>query len=91
MAEKQVAVLARRNQAEALRVAGGLTLADHAVEVFVLDHPLADSPEVAEQLEVLEIAEVAPVPVAEGAGTEGAIAPEELAKRLTGFEAVLAI
>lgn len=91
MAEKQVAILARRNQAEALRVAGGLTLADHGVEVFVLDGPLADSDEVMEQMEVLEFAEIEPVPVGPATGDEAAIGAEELARRLTGFEAVLSI
>lgn len=91
MAEKRVAILARRNQAEALRVAGGLTLADHGVEVFVLDGPLADSDEVMEQMEVLEFAEIEPVPVGPANGEDAAIGAEELARRLPGFEAVLSI
>jgi hypothetical protein len=37
---KRIAVIARDRQGEALRVAGGLTLADDTIEVFVLDRKL---------------------------------------------------
>jgi hypothetical protein len=37
---KRIAVIVRDRQSEALRVAGGLTLADDTIEVFVLDRKL---------------------------------------------------
>lgn len=37
---KRIAVIVRDRQGEALRVAGGLTLADDTIEVFVLDRKL---------------------------------------------------
>ena len=37
---KRIAAIARDRQGEALRVAGGLTLADDTIEVFVLDRKL---------------------------------------------------
>jgi hypothetical protein len=37
---KRIAVIVRDRQGEALRVAGGLTLADDTVDVFVLDRKL---------------------------------------------------
>lgn len=37
---KKIAVIVRDRQAEALRIAGGLTLADDAVEIFILDRVL---------------------------------------------------
>ena len=40
---KKIAVIVRDRQAEALRVAGGLTLADDTIEVFVLDGKLDKS------------------------------------------------
>ena len=89
MAEKKVAVLVRRNQTEALRVAGGLTLGDHGVDVFVLDRPLADTEAIAEQLEVLEFADITPIPAHGGA--EAGPPPEELARRLATYDAVLAL
>jgi hypothetical protein len=51
---KKIAVVVRDRQAEALRVAGGLTLADDTIEVFILDRKLdKDNPEVALPLELV--------------------------------------
>ncbi len=51
---KKIAVVVRDRQGEALRVAGGLTLADDVIEVFILDHTLdRDNPEVAAPLELI--------------------------------------
>jgi hypothetical protein len=51
---KRIGVIVRDRQAEALRVAGGLTLADDTIEVFILDRTLAkDNPEVAQPLELV--------------------------------------
>lgn len=51
---KKIAVIVRDRQGEALRVAGGLTLADDTIEVFVLDRKLdKDDPEVAQPLELV--------------------------------------
>jgi len=89
MTEKKVAMLVRRNQPEALRVAGGLTLTDHEVSVFVMDRPLAEDEAVQEQLEVLDFADIEPVPAyPEG---EGGLGPEELASRLAGCDMVLSL
>lgn len=51
---KKIAVIVRDRQSEALRVAGGLTLADDTIEVFILDRKLdKDNPEVALPLELV--------------------------------------
>lgn len=51
---KKIAVIVRDRQAEALRVAGGLTLADDTIEVFILDRKLdKTSPEIATPLELV--------------------------------------
>ncbi|HTG02024.1 MAG TPA: hypothetical protein VK654_15695 [Nitrospirota bacterium] len=51
---KKIAVVVRDRPAEALRVAGGLTLANDTVEVFVLDSTLdKTSADVAQPLELL--------------------------------------
>ncbi|MHB8620304.1 MAG: hypothetical protein ACYDAG_12170 [Chloroflexota bacterium] len=55
---KRVAVLVRQRQAEALRVAAGLTLAGDEVDAFLWDGPLAESDEVAQQLETAELADI---------------------------------
>ena len=51
---KSIAVIVRDRQSEALRVSGGLTLADDTIEVFVLDRKLDKSnPEIAQPLELV--------------------------------------
>jgi hypothetical protein len=53
-ATKKIAVIVRDRPGEALRVAGGLTLADDTIEVFVLDRKLdKNDPEVATPLELV--------------------------------------
>ncbi len=50
---KKIAVIVRNRQGEALRVAGGLTLADDIIDVFVLDNKLdKNNPEIATPLEL---------------------------------------
>jgi len=51
---KKVAVVVRDRQGEALRVAGGLTLADDVIEVFVLDRKLdKNDPDIVKPLELV--------------------------------------
>ncbi|HTP06098.1 MAG TPA: hypothetical protein VMM54_13205 [Nitrospirota bacterium] len=51
---KKIAVIVRERQGEALRVSGGLTLADDTIEVFVLDRKLEkDDLEIAKPLELV--------------------------------------
>ena len=52
---KKIAVIVRDRPGEALRVAGGLTLADDTIEVFVLDRKLDKTdPEIAQPLELVD-------------------------------------
>jgi hypothetical protein len=51
---KKIAVVVRDRQGEAFRVAGGLTLADDTIEVFILDTKLdKNNPEVSQPLELV--------------------------------------
>jgi hypothetical protein len=54
---KNILVIAKNNKVEALRVAVGLVLLDDKVKLDVLGE-LDDSPQIQEQLEVLEFADV---------------------------------
>jgi len=54
---KNILVVAKNNKVEALRVAIGLVLLDDKVKLDVLGE-LDDSPQIREQLEVLEFADV---------------------------------
>ena len=50
---KRIAVISRDRPGEALRVAGGLTLADDTIEVFILDRKLdKEDPEIGQPLEL---------------------------------------
>ncbi len=51
--KKRIAVLVRDRQAEALRMAVGLTLKDDEVNVYIMDSKLKDDPAVAINIEVL--------------------------------------
>lgn len=63
---KSILLLARRDHAEAMRVAAGLTIFGHQVRLVFMDRPVADSPENAEQAELLELAEISPETTVEG-------------------------
>lgn len=86
---KRIAMIVRDRQSEALRVAGGLTLMDDIVEVFVLDRKLdAADPEVARPLELVNELELK---VWSNVGQDGAerITLEDMAKKLLDFDVVV--
>jgi hypothetical protein len=88
-ATKRIAMIVRDRQGEALRVAGGLTLVDDIIEVFVLDRKLdAADPEVARPLELVSELDLK---VWSNAGQDGAeaITLEDLAKKLLEFDIVV--
>lgn len=86
---KRIAVIVRDRPAEALRVAGGLTLADDTIEVFVLDLKLdKEAPEIAQPLELatdLELKMYSNNPE-NGFAT---ITLEEMAKKLLEYDLVV--
>lgn len=89
---KQVAVLVRRDQGEALRVAAGLTLAGNGIDVYVLDHPLAGDDGVQEQMEMLELADITPISVIEGdQSLPSAVDAQTLAERILAYDVVIAL
>ncbi|MGD9953909.1 MAG: hypothetical protein AB7S87_15130 [Burkholderiales bacterium] len=75
---KRILVVARHNQAEALRVAAGLTLLSDPVSVVVVGR-LASSPAIEEQRELLDFAEVPCEECPDGAGLHERLAPAMLA------------
>ncbi len=60
MSEKNILVLARRDHAEAMRVAAGLTIFGHQVDLVFMDRPVEESAENAANAELLEICDIAP-------------------------------
>jgi hypothetical protein len=86
---KRIAVITRDRQGEALRVAGGLTLADDTIEVFVLDRKLEKTDtEVATPLELVSDLELK---VYSNNAENGftMITIEEMAKKLLEFDFVV--
>lgn len=60
MSEKKLLVLARRDHAEAMRVAAGLTIFGHAVGLVFMDRPVEESAENAANAELLELTGIEP-------------------------------
>ena len=60
MSKRKILVLARRNHAEAMRVASGLTIFDHHVRLVFMTEPVAETPENLEQAELLEMSGIEP-------------------------------
>jgi hypothetical protein len=86
---KRIAMIVRDRQGEALRVSGGLTLADDTVDVFVLDSKLDDSdPEVARPLELVNELELKIYSNVSQNGAE-TITLEEMAKKLLEYDVVV--
>jgi len=86
---KRIAVIVRDRPGEALRVSGGLTLADDAIEVFLLDRKLDTSdPEVATPLELVNELELKVWSNNAGNGVT-TITLDEMAKKLLEFDIVV--
>ena len=58
---KKLLVLARRDHAEAMRVAAGLTIFGHAVNLVFMDRPVEESAENAANAELLELTDIEPL------------------------------
>ncbi len=86
---KKIAVIVRDRPGEALRVAGGLTLADDTIEVFVLDKKLDKSnAEIAAPLELVTDLELKMYSNNPENGYT-AITLEEMAKKLLEYDVVV--
>lgn len=60
MSEKNILVLARHDHAEAMRVAAGLTIFGHRVDIVFMDRPVEESAENTASAELLEMCDIAP-------------------------------
>jgi 3,4-dihydroxy-2-butanone 4-phosphate synthase len=58
--EKSILVLARRDHTEAMRVAAGLTIFGHVVDLVFMTHVVEESGDNEAQAELLELAEIVP-------------------------------
>jgi hypothetical protein len=84
VSEKNLLVLARRDHAEAMRVAAGLTIFGHAVSLVFMDRPVEETAENAANAELLELTGIEPrttvaamaddLPLLDAAGLAAALA-----------------
>ncbi len=92
MSEKKLLVLARRDHAEAMRVAAGLTIFGHAVNLIFMDRPVAENAENAANADLLELTGIAPqTTVAAMADDLPLLDAAGLAAALAAADAVLSI
>ena len=92
MSEKKLLVLARRDHAEAMRVAAGLTIFGHAVNLIFMDRPVEESAENAANAELLELTGIEPqTTVAEMAEDLPLLDAVGLAAALADADAVLSL
>ena len=92
MSEKKLLVLARRDHAEAMRVAAGLTIFGHAVSLVFMDRPVEESAENAANAELLELTGIEPqTTVAEMAEDLPLLDAVGLAAALADADAVLSL
>jgi len=88
-AMKRIGMIVRDRQAEALRVASGLTLADDVVDVYVLDRKLDDSDrDVARPLELVNELELKIYSNVDQNGAE-TLTLEDMAKKLLEYDIVV--
>lgn len=86
---KRIAVLVQGRQAEALRMALGLVLLDDAVDVYILDRKLADTPDIRLHLATLRDFDFRLFTnQPENDGME-VLVTEEIARRLPEYDHVL--
>ncbi len=92
MSTRKLVVLARRDHAEAMRVAAGLTIMGHTVDVVFMDRPVESTPENEANAELLELTGIEPTTtVAAMADDVPLLDADELARVLVGADAVLSL
>ena len=92
MSEKKLLVLARRDHAEAMRVAAGLTIFGHQVSLIFMTGPVAETPENAANAELLELTGIEPqTTVAEMEDDLPLLDASALAQAMTNADIVLSL
>ncbi len=88
--QKTILLLARRDHAEAMRVAAGLTIYGHRVRLVFMDRPVSDEDVQSEQAELLELCEIEPeTTVKEMSEVLTCLSARQLATAIAGCDAVI--
>lgn len=88
--KKKLLVLGRRNHTEAMRVAAGLTIFGHEVNLVFMTTPVAETEDNMEQAELLELSDIVPVTTVSGTELEH-IDATELSEAMLRCDAVINI
>ena len=92
MNEKRLLVLARRDHAEAMRVAAGLTICGHAVSLVFMDRPVEENAANAATAELLGVAGIEPLTTVEAMADDLPLLDANgLARMLAGADAVVSL
>ena len=87
---KKIAVLIRGRQGEALRMSVGLTLVDDIIHVYVLDDELEQNEQNRLNIELMKDMEMCLYSNNEANRDAQILSLEEVARKLTGYDHVLA-
>lgn len=92
MSEKSILVLARRDHAEAMRVAAGLTIFGHRVDLVFMTEPVAETEENAANAELIEMTGIAPqTTIPAMAGELPLLDPPTLGERMRDADFVVSL
>lgn len=80
--KKRVLILGRRDHAEAMRVAAGLTIFGHRVSLVFMDRPVADTEENRAMAELLALSDIVPETTVPGQQGLTPLTARELGERL---------
>lgn len=86
---RRLLVLGRRDHAEAMRVAAGLTIFGHRVRLVFMDRPVAETEENATMAELLELAGIEPETTVAAQGDLPRLDADALADALAEAEEVI--
>lgn len=89
MGSKKIAVLARDRQGEALRMGIGLTLADDAIDVYVLDRKVEETENNMLNIETMKDMDVKVYTNFKGNEDLEYLSTEEIAKKLLEYDNIL--
>jgi hypothetical protein len=88
--QKAILVLARRDHGEAMRVAAGLTIFGHNVQLVFMTEPVAETEANAELAELLELSDITPeTTVPEMAGDLTLLNSKELGAAIAASDRVI--
>jgi len=87
---RKLAVLIRDRQAEALRMAVGLTLADDRVDVFVMDRPVEETEQNRLNIDSMELMDMQYFTNSKDNAEAQMLSREEIARKILEYDHIIA-